>query len=54
MIIDVISYTNEQFASLSNEQILEVRSVQVRVNELRAKKEAVKENMKFQADTVKG
>ena len=48
MIIDVISYTNEQFASLTSEQILEVRSVQVRVNELRAKKEAVKENMKFQ------
>ena len=48
MVIDVISYTSEQFATLTNEQILEVRSVQVRVNELRAKKEAVKENMKFQ------
>lgn len=48
MVIDVIAYTNEQFAALTNEQILEVRSVQVRVNELRAKKEAVKENMKFQ------
>ena len=47
MVIDVISYSNEQFAALTSEQILEVRSVQLQVNELRAKKEKIKADMKF-------
>ena len=47
MIIDVISYSNEQFAALTSEQILEVRSVQLQVNELRAKKEKITEDIKF-------
>jgi len=47
MVIDVISFTDEQFASLSEEQILEVKSVQLKVNKLRVQAEELTRKMKF-------
>ncbi len=47
MIIDVISFTDAQYAALSEEQILEVKSVQTKVNKLRAKAETLEAEMKF-------
>ncbi|MBQ8659107.1 MAG: hypothetical protein IJ506_08215 [Clostridia bacterium] len=47
MVIDVISFTDEQYAALSEEQILEVKSVQLKVNKLRAKAETLEAEMKF-------
>lgn len=47
MVIDVISYSDEQLAALTEEQILEVRSVQLKVNKLRKKKEALKADGRF-------
>ena len=52
MVIDVISYSDEQFAALKEEQILEIKNVQLQVNELRAKIEKLKEDAKFKL--VKG
>ena len=34
MVIDIISYTDAQFAALSEEQILEVKSAQLKKNKL--------------------
>ena len=36
MIIDIISYTDKQFASLSDEQLLEIQSAQMKKNKLDA------------------
>lgn len=47
MVIDIISYEDEQFAQLTEEQLLEVRSVQQKVNELRLKKVEIAEEAKF-------
>jgi len=47
MVIDVISFTDEQFAALSEEQILEVKSVQLKVDKLREKAEELTVKMKF-------
>ena len=37
MTIDIISYTDEQFAAMTEEQILEVESVQLKKNRLTKK-----------------
>ncbi len=42
MTIDIISYTDAQFAALSEEQILEVKSAQLKKNRLVSKLEAEK------------
>lgn len=47
MTIDIISYTDEQFAALSEEQILEVESVQLKKNRLAKKLEEEKRAEKF-------
>ena len=47
MIIDVISYTDEQFASLSVEQLEQVREAQMKKNKLTAKLEKEKAEEKF-------
>ena len=39
MKIDIISYTDEQFAQLTEEQLLEVRSAQLKKNRLDRKLE---------------
>ena len=39
MTIDIISYTNEQFAALTPEQLLEVKSAQVKKNKLLLKRD---------------
>lgn len=39
MVIDIISYTDEQFAALSEEQILEVKEAQLKKNKLYLKLE---------------
>ena len=40
MIIDIINYTDEQYAKLSEEQILEVQSAQLKKNKLLTKMQA--------------
>lgn len=47
MTIDIISYTDEQFAELSEEQILEVKSVQLRKNRLAESLKEKKRKEKF-------
>lgn len=47
MIIDIISYTDSQFAKLTQEQILEVRSAQLKKNKLLAKLEEEKRKEKY-------
>ncbi len=49
MTIDIISYTDEQFAALTEEQILEIESVQLKKNRLteRLKEEKRKEKFKL-------
>ncbi len=47
MVIDVIAFTDEQFATLSEEQILEVKSVQLKVNKLRQEADRLAVKMKF-------
>ncbi len=47
MVIDVITFTDEQFAALSEEQILEVKSVQLKVNKLRQEADRLAVKMKF-------
>ena len=39
MTIDIISYTDEQYAQLSEEQILEVQSAQLKKERLKARLE---------------
>ena len=47
MVIDIISYTNEQFAALSEEQILEVKKAQLQKNKLLQRLEENKRKEKF-------
>ena len=39
MVIDIISYTDSQFAALTEEQLLQVKSAQLKKNRLQAKLE---------------
>ena len=50
MVIDVINYTDEQFAALSQEQILEVKKAQAEKNELA--KELEKNKREFRCKLV--
>ena len=47
MEIDIINYTSSQYAALSDEQILEVKRVQLAKNRLQSKLEAKKKSEKF-------
>ena len=47
MEIDIINYTSSQYAALSDEQILEVKRVQLAKNRLQSKLEAKKKAEKF-------
>ena len=47
MTIDIISYTDEQFAAMTEEQILEVESVQLKKNRLTKKLGEEKRTEKF-------
>ena len=47
MIIDIISYTSEQFAALTTEQIVEVKRVQLAKNKLTRKLQENKRKEKF-------
>ncbi len=47
MVIDIISYTEEQLACLSAEQIMEVKTAQMKKNALLQQKEKVLLNEKF-------
>ncbi len=47
MVIDIISYTEEQLACLSAEQIMEVKSAQIKKNALLKQKEQVLEAERF-------
>lgn len=47
MEIDIISYTDEQFASMTDEQILEVENVQLKKNRLTERLKEKKRGEKF-------
>lgn len=47
MTIDIISYTSEQFAALSAEQLLEVKSAQLKKNRLQRELENAKSEEKY-------
>ena len=47
MTIDIINYTDEQFAELTEEQILEVEEAQLRKNRLTARLEEDKKREKY-------
>ena len=47
MVIDIISYTNEQYAALSQEQVIEVKKAQLQKNKLLQKLEETKRKEKF-------
>ncbi len=47
MIIDIISYTDEQFAALTEEQIIEIQSVQMKKNRLAEKLSEEKRKEKY-------
>lgn len=49
MEIDIISYTDEQFASMTDEQILEVENVQLKKNRLTERLKEKKQRGKVQA-----
>ncbi|MBQ8320356.1 MAG: hypothetical protein IJX81_05695 [Clostridia bacterium] len=47
MVIDIINYTNDQFAALTGEQVLEVKRVQLSKNRLTRKLEEKKKAERF-------
>ena len=47
MVIDIVTLTDEQYAAMSETQLLEVRNAQTRANALRAKARALLQKTKF-------